>query len=100
MGFLRKERKVLDGCGPSRRARATAHARAARLLNGRAHGARCGPVAGADACDVRLDRMHEAVTGFGRRDAAGQEGGTRVTRLRAAVRRLASPVESLCIATG
>ncbi|MCA8322508.1 hypothetical protein [Burkholderia cepacia] len=106
MGFLRKKRKVLDGCGPSRRARATAHARVrTRRRRGaaaerKAHGARRGPVAGADVCDVRLDRMHEAVAGFGRRDAAGQEGGTRVTRLRAAVRRLASPVESLCIATG
>ncbi|WP_155633980.1 hypothetical protein [Burkholderia cepacia] len=104
MGFLRKERQVPDGCGLSRWARATAHARAkatqARLLNGRAHGARRGPVAGAGACDVRLDRMPEAAAGFGRRDAAGQEGGTRVTRLRAAVRRLPSRVESLSIATG
>ncbi|OUE45567.1 hypothetical protein BZY94_11465 [Burkholderia territorii] len=88
------------GHAPPRTHAREGDAGAARLLNGRAHGARCGPVAGADACDVRLDRMHEAVAGFGRRDAAGQEGGTRVTRLRAAVRRLASPVESLCIATG
>ncbi|WP_206125135.1 hypothetical protein, partial [Burkholderia sp. Ac-20392] len=74
---------------------------AVRLLNGRgARRARRGPVDGADACDVLLDRMHEAVAGFGRRDAAGQEGGTRVTRLRAAVRRLPSRVDWFCIATG
>ncbi|MCQ4380001.1 hypothetical protein NO113_19245 [Clostridioides difficile] len=58
------------------------------------------PGTGADACDVLLDRMHEAVAGFGARDAAGQEGGPRVTRLRAALRRLRSRVELFCIATG
>ncbi|WP_155632711.1 hypothetical protein [Burkholderia cepacia] len=103
MGFLRKERQVPDGCGLSRWARATAHARegdagAAAERKGARRATRPGSRAG--ACDVRLDRMHEAAAGFGRRDAAGQEGGTRVTRLRAAVRRLPSRVESLSIATG
>ncbi|WP_174942948.1 hypothetical protein [Burkholderia lata] len=108
MGFLRKGRKVRNGCGALRRARAVARGRArARESDAGAaaewKGARRvqrGPVDGADACDVLLDRMHEAVAGFGRRDAAGQEGGTRVTRLRAAVRRLPSRVDWFCIATG
>jgi len=100
MGFLRKGR---NGCGPLRRGHARARERdagVARLLNGKGQGARCGPLHRVDACDVLLDRMHEAVAGFGRRDAAGQEGGTRVTRLRAALRRLPSRVEWFCIATG
>ncbi|AOJ35292.1 hypothetical protein WJ16_27600 [Burkholderia metallica] len=58
------------------------------------------PGTGADARNVLLDRKHEAVAGFARPDTAGQEGGTRVTRLRAALRRLPLRVESLCIATG
>jgi hypothetical protein len=94
------------GCAPLHAA-AYAHTRARkRRMRGvaaewkRAPHARRAPQPGADACDVLLERMHEAVAGFGRRDAAGQEGGTRVTRLRAAFRRLPSRVEWFCIATG
>lgn len=92
-------RPVAAGTRPRTRVRkrrtdgATAERKGARR-------ARRGPAEGADACDVLLDRMYEAVAGFGRRNAAGQEGGTRVTRLRAALRRLPSRVEWFCIATG